>query len=133
MKQAAVDYAVALGMAFQVRDDILDYCGSESSVGKALGVDIAEQKITLPLLGALSNVSDERASQVRDMVRDIVSHPENKEAIMSFVKDNGGVEYAEQSLVRYIDKAVAALSVFPDSTEKEYLVELAHFTAKRAK
>ena len=133
MRKAAVDYAVALGMAFQVRDDILDYCGSESSVGKALGVDITEQKITLPLLGALSNVSDERASEVRAMVRDIVSHPEYKDVIMSFVKDNGGVEYAEERLSCYVDEAVAALAVFPESVEKEYLAELAHFTAKRAK
>ena len=56
MFKAAVDYARALGIAFQIKDDILDYVGTDA-VGKPLGADILEQKITMPLLGALSSVS----------------------------------------------------------------------------
>lgn len=129
---AAREYATALGLAFQIQDDILDYAGTES-VGKPLGVDILEQKITLPLLGAFSNAGAQEESRVRSMVRDIVSHPEYRDEIVSFVKCNGGLEYARRELQEYVDKAVKALSVLPDSYEKECLASLAYFTAERNK
>ena len=129
-EQAAKSYAVALGLAFQIKDDILDYAGTDS-VGKPLGVDILEQKITMPLLGAFANVSSEEEERVRKMIKDIVDHPEYRDEIVSFAKANGGIEYAVEQLDRYVAEAVEALSVLPDSTEKEMLVELAHFTAKR--
>lgn len=131
-EQAARDYAVALGMAFQIKDDILDYAGTES-VGKPLGVDVLEQKITLPLLGALLQVGPEEEGRVRSLVRDIVAHPENKDEIVRFVKEHAGLEYSESRLEDYVEKAVAALNVFPDSKEKAFLMELAYFTAKREK
>ena len=129
-EQAAKSYAVALGLAFQIKDDILDYAGTDS-VGKPLGVDILEQKITMPLLGAFANVSSEEEERVRKMIKDIVDHPEYRDEIVSFAKSNGGIEYAVEQLDRYVAEAVEALNVLPDSTEKEMLVELAHFTAKR--
>ncbi len=129
-EQAAKSYAVALGLAFQIKDDILDYAGTDS-VGKPLGVDILEQKITMPLLGAFANVSSEEEERVRKMIKDIVDHPEYRDEIVSFAKANGGIEYAVEQLDRFVAEAVEALNVLPDSTEKEMLVELAHFTAKR--
>lgn len=131
-EQAAIDYAVALGNAFQIQDDILDYSGTES-VGKPLGVDVLEQKITIPLLGALANVSEPEQAHIRGLVNDIVGHPEHRDEIVRFVRENGGIEYARVRLDEYVDKAVHALDVFPDSQEKEYLKALAHFTAKRDK
>ena len=131
-EKAALDYSVALGLAFQINDDILDYDGTES-VGKPLGVDILEQKITLPLLGALAEVSPEEGARVRALVSDIAGHPEYRDEIVRFVKENGGLEYSERRLGEYVKKAVAALAIFPDSPEKEFLVQLAHFTAKREK
>ena len=128
MEKAAVDYSVALGLAFQIKDDILDYAGTES-VGKPLGVDILEQKITLPLLGALASASSDKEARVRGLVSDIAGHPEHRDEIVRFVKENGGLEYAERRLGEYVEKAVAALSVFNDSPEKEFLVQLAYFTA----
>lgn len=129
---AAKEYSVALGNAFQIQDDILDYAGTDS-VGKPLGVDVLEQKITIPLLGALSNVSEDEQKRVRGLVNDIVGHPEHRDEIVAFVKENGGLEYARRRLDEYVDKAVHALDVLPDSQEKAFLVELAYFTAKRDK
>ena len=129
-EKAARDYAVALGLAFQIKDDILDYAGTES-VGKPLGVDILEQKMTMPLLGAMSNVSSEEANDIRRKVSEIATHPEYRDEIVAFVKENGGLEYAVRRLEEYIDDAVRALEVLPESYEKQYLVELAHFTGKR--
>ena len=130
--KAARDYAGALGLAFQIKDDILDYSGTES-VGKPLGVDILEQKITLPLLGALNNVSGQKQAEVRGKVKDIVGRPELRDDIVSFVKENGGLEYATARLAEYVNEAVHALDILPDSREKECLVELARYTAIRDK
>lgn len=132
MVDAARNYAVALGLAFQIKDDILDYAGTEK-VGKPLGVDILEQKITMPLLGALGNVSPEEASRIRGLIRDIVGNPEHRDEILDFVRKNGGVEYAQKRLDEYVSQAVDALNVLPDSYEKECLVELAHYTSLRNK
>jgi octaprenyl-diphosphate synthase len=125
-------YAVALGRAFQIKDDILDYAGTES-VGKPLGVDILEQKMTMPLLGALVNAGPQEDNRVRALVKDIVGHPEHRDEIVRFVKENGGMEYASDRLDFYVNQAVEALSVLPDSYEKELLVELARYTANREK
>lgn len=130
--QAAKDYAVSLGLAFQIKDDILDYDGTES-VGKPLGVDILEQKITMPLLGALRNVSEQEQARVRMMVKDIVGKPELRDEIVAFVKANGGLEYSIIRLDEYVDAAVRSLDVLPASAEKDFLIQLAHYTAKRDK
>ena len=128
-EQAAKEYAVALGLAFQIKDDILDYAGTES-VGKPLGVDILEQKMTMPLLGAYYNAPYEE-ERIRGLVKDIADHPEYRDEIVAFVKNNGGLGYAVEQLDRYVAQAVEALSVFPMSRERELLEDLAYFTAKR--
>lgn len=130
MISAAKDYSVALGIAFQIKDDILDYAGTEA-VGKPLGADILEQKITMPLLGALANAGEEKAAQIRKKVSDILDHPEYRDEIVTFVKENGGLEYAVSRLNEYVKAAVSALSVFEESQAKDSLVGLAHFTADR--
>lgn len=129
-EKAARDYAVALGLAFQIKDDILDYVGTES-VGKPLGVDILEQKITLPLIGAMKNAGASEEEFVRNKVAAIAGHPEYRDEIVSFVKSNGGIEYAVEKLDGYVSEAVGALDALPDSYEKSCLVKLAHFTAIR--
>ena len=125
-------YAVAVGLAFQIKDDILDYDGTES-VGKPLGVDILEQKMTMPLLGALTNAGPDEDKRVRALVKDIVGHPEHRDEIVDFVKRNGGMKYASDRLDFYVDQAVEALNVLPESFEKELLVKLARYTANREK
>ena len=125
-------YAVALGRAFQIKDDIFDYSGTES-VGKPLGVDILEQKMTMPLLGAYSNVSREEEMRVRDLIRDIPGHPEYRDEIVAFVKANRGLDVAAERLEQYVTEAVEALAVLPESLEKECLVKLARYTAQREK
>jgi octaprenyl-diphosphate synthase len=126
---AARNYAVALGIAFQIKDDILDYSGTES-VGKPLGVDILEQKITMPLLGAIAHAPAQE-SRIRGLVKGIVDHPEYRDEIVTFVKENSGLEYAVRQLDKYVEKAVEALSVLPLCRERALLEDLAYFTAKR--
>ena len=130
--EAVRNYAVSLGIAFQIKDDIFDYTGGKK-IGKPVGIDLEEQKITLPLLGALESASDERASHIRNMLLNIQEHPEYKEDIVAFVKEGKGIEYAVSRLDEYVAKAVGALATLPDSREKDYLVKIAEFTAYRDK
>lgn len=128
LQEAAKAYAMALGTAFQIKDDILDYAGT-GELGKPVGMDLKEQKITLPLIGALSTLEDE--SPVRDKILHIHEHPEYCGQLHSFVIERGGIEYAAARLQEYIDKAVDALRPVPDSPARDALVEIARFNAFR--
>ena len=128
--EALAAYGSAVGYAFQIRDDIFDYY-SDESIGKPVGIDIVEKKITLPLLGALRGSPEE--SRIRALVRDMDSHPENAEQVRKFVLDGGGIVYAEKRLSDFIETALEALSPLPETEEKSYLAHLAQYIAGRDK
>lgn len=132
MVSAIREYSVNLGMAFQIRDDMFDYY-EEGAIGKPVGIDLDEQKITMPLLCALETVSDEEAGCVRQKVNDIHENPSYKEEIRDFVFRHDGIEGASEKLHEYVRKAIESLSAFPDSQEKSYLAQIAEFTADRNK
>lgn len=131
MEDAVRRYAGSLGLAFQIRDDIFDYAVSSAQIGKPVGVDIMEQKMTLPLLGALRMAGEETAADIRRKVMEIHSHPEYREEIIGFVHDYGGIGYAMDRLGEYLDEAVTALDVLPETREKLYLIEIADYVGKR--
>lgn len=126
--EAAREYALCFGIAFQIKDDILDYAGT-SQLGKPLGVDLKEQKITLPLLGALKGAENE--SEIREMVRNITDHPEYVDIIRAFVEERGGIKYATEQLDAYIARAKSALAIFPESEAKNFLMQIADFNVFR--
>lgn len=130
MEAAAEKYSQAFGIAFQIKDDILDYTGG-AGLGKPVGIDIREQKITLPLLGAIKNTGN--GTEIRKMISEIHGKPEYSEEIRRFVLENGGVEYAGKLLEKYIGEAIEALGAFPDCEEKEALAEIARFNALRTR
>ena len=120
-----------LGLAFQIRDDIFDY-SPEMDTGKPAGVDVLEQKITLPLLGAFVYAGKEKEDAIRGKVGRIMENPERtREEILSFVRENKGMDYARKVLDSYIGKALDALKLLPESRDRDYLEELAHFVAER--
>lgn len=130
LTEAVKEFARCLGMAFQIKDDMLDYCGDEL-LGKPVGVDLKERKITLPLLGAMKNVNAETRANLRKMVCGVETCPDNVGFIRDFVLSNGGIEYSEIRMNEFLDKAVAALEVFPDCRAKDYLVWSARFVGDR--
>lgn len=127
---AAKNFARNFGIAFQIKDDILDYVGDQM-LGKPVGVDLREQKITLPLLGAMQNVGPQQEGEMREMIRNIHKDPSYVERISQFVAQNAGIEYAAIRLQEYIDRAIDDLNVFPDSQAKSYLAQIAQFNAIR--
>ena len=127
-RAAAKAYADAFGTAFQIKDDILDYAGTDA-LGKPVGVDIKEQKITLPLLGAMEG--SPREAEIRAMVRDIPAHPEYCDAIRAFVAERDGIALANRRLESWVARAEQALEAFPDGPAKEMLVHIARFNLRR--
>jgi octaprenyl-diphosphate synthase len=131
--KAIGDYADNIGYAFQIKDDIFDYLESGTSIGKPVGQDIMERKITLPLLGAFVNAGEDASMEVRRKIRDIGSHPELKADVVKFVRDNGGIEYATGRLQNFSLNAVASLRAFPDGPDKEWLKSLAEYVGDRSR
>lgn len=127
---AARTYAKCLGVAFQIKDDIFDY-EENAEIGKPVGLDLKEKKITLPLLGALSKAGEERGREIRRKLCRIDDHPEYGSEIIEFVKSEGGIEYARKRLYEYVDNARIALRPFGNMQEVEMLGEIAEFTADR--
>lgn len=126
---ASAEYARCIGYAFQIQDDILDYIGNEA-VGKPLGQDLREKKITLPLLGAMKS----NAALVPEIRQRIVNiSPENVVFVRRFVLENGGIEYARAAAGAYLQKAMDTLKIFPDGTAKDCLIRLAELLRERNK
>jgi len=128
--EAMRNYGHSLGMAFQIRDDILDYEGSASLIGKPVGGDIKEKKITLPLIYSLNNVSSSEAARIRKVLKNGNDKTKVKE-VMQFVKENKGVDYALTIAEKYSNQAVNSLNIFPDSDTKSSMKELIDFVTKR--
>ncbi len=123
-------YGESLGIAFQIRDDILDYEGTASLIGKPVGGDIKEKKITLPLIYALKQVDKDKAGYIKKLLKNGGKKGNVKE-IIEFVKKNNGLDYALDSASRYSIKAKEALRVFPDTQSRASLEALVDFVVDR--
>ena len=123
-------FGESLGIAFQIRDDILDYTGKSKIIGKPLGGDIKEKKITLPLIYSLKNVDKKESERIIKLIKSERKKGRIKEVI-DFVVSNGGIEYAESEADKYIKKAKESISSFPDNDYKAALIALVDFVVKR--
>jgi octaprenyl-diphosphate synthase len=123
-------YGENVGLAFQIRDDLLDYLGRKSILGKPTGGDIKEKKLTLPLIHALKNGQKD---DVKRAIRYIKNGPNKKEVtwVLDFVRNNGGIEYALQKAEEFASKAREYLSIFPDSSAKHSLLGFVRFVTER--
>ncbi len=127
-RQAARVFATEFGYAFQIKDDILDYAGT-GVMGKPVGMDLRERKITLPLLGALLGAPNE--AEIRSLVRGIPEHPESVERIRQFVEEREGIAYAVRSMEAHVQQAIRALDAFEDGFARQALAHIADYTIWR--
>jgi len=119
------------GMAFQIKDDLFDY--TEGAIGKPTGIDIKEQKMTLPLIYVLNQASDRDKRWIIDSVKRHHKDKKRVKEVIAFVKDNGGLEYAIRQMNRYRDAALGLLVNYPESTFKIALVDLVNYVVDRKK
>ncbi|HUX96038.1 MAG TPA: polyprenyl synthetase family protein [Bacteroidales bacterium] len=130
--QLMKDFGENIGIAFQIKDDLLDY-ESKGLTGKAPGNDIKEKKITLPLIYALEHSSYTKKNHILGIVRNRKKSKSDIDEVISFVSEYGGNEYAEIKMNQYRDKALAILDSYPDSDVKESLREFIQYTTLRKK
>ncbi|MFQ5604866.1 MAG: polyprenyl synthetase family protein [bacterium] len=119
-----------LGIAFQIRDDLLDILGVEKNTGKPLGNDIRENKITLPLLHALKNAEKKEARKIIRLIKNKARKHQLKE-IIAFVEKYGGIDYAMSKAKEFSDEALKTLNNYPDTPYKNSLIKLVEFITTR--
>ncbi len=121
------------GMAFQIRDDILDYTGDEKVLGKPVGNDIRENKVTLPLIYALKNASPEKNAAMVQLLEKKHINKNDIHSLVSFVKEEGGVDYSMRLVHSYVKKALTLLDDYSPSLPKQSFIDLIEFTLDRQK
>ena len=120
-----------VGMAFQIKDDLFDY-GTEE-IGKPVGIDIKERKMTLPLIYALNKADWLEKRRITYIVRNQSHKTKKVQEVIEFVKASGGLEYATEVMERYYQEAMNLLADFPDSHYKKSLQQLVQYTIERTK
>jgi octaprenyl-diphosphate synthase len=130
--QLMKEFGENIGIAFQIKDDLLDYEGT-GLTGKAPGNDIKEKKITLPLIYALEQSSYSKKRHILEIVRNRKKSKSEIAEVIGFVSEYGGMEYAEMKMNQYRDKAMAILDSYPDSEIKISLKEFVFYTTTRKK
>lgn len=131
IRQRLRECGEALGVAFQIQDDILDYLGKSSKTGKPVGGDIKEKKITLPLIYALSRASEPERKAIIALLKSDKKRALFSRDIIAFAAEHGGIDYAEQTAKRFAQKALDALAPFPDSPSKRALERFVAFAVSR--
>jgi len=130
--QVMKEFGESIGIAFQIKDDILDYEG-KGLTGKISGNDIKEKKITLPLIHSLEKTTFAKKRHMLHIIGNSKKSRADVEEVISFVAGNGGLEYATFRMNQYRDKALAILDTYPESEVKESLREFVLYTVSRDK
>jgi octaprenyl-diphosphate synthase len=129
-EDAIAEYGTRLGTAFQLIDDVLDYSGEQSVIGKNLGDDLAEGKPTLPLIYAIKHGSAQQAQLVRHAVEQ--GGRGDLAAVVEAIRSTGALDYARAQAQRESRAACDALARLPHSRQREYLLQLADFAVTRS-
>ena len=125
------NFGEKIGVAFQIKDDLFDF--GLDDVGKPKGIDVKEKKVTLPLIYALNNASKTEKRKIINLVKNHNEEPEKINAIIDFVRNSGGLDYAASQMMKYQEEAFQILETFPDSDSKRGLEQLVRFTTERKK
>ncbi|WP_292947106.1 polyprenyl synthetase family protein [Olleya sp. UBA1516] len=120
-----------IGMAFQIKDDLFDY--GTQSIGKPTGIDIKEQKMTLPLIYVLNNCSKKDKKWLINSVKNHNTDRKRVNQVIRFVKDNGGLDYAVSKMKAFQEEALLLLSSFPKSEYKDSLELMVNYVIERKK
>jgi octaprenyl-diphosphate synthase len=125
------EYGFNLGVMFQLVDDLLDFTGESETIGKPIGGDLREGKITLPIIHLLKHGGAEAEALVRGMVEDRDVTPENWTRVKALLAEHRSIEYAYARAVEFGEAAKRHLKMFPDSHERDALMALADYVLYR--
>ncbi|MDA0874092.1 MAG: polyprenyl synthetase family protein [Bacteroidetes bacterium] len=130
-RQAMNQFGQQLGMAFQIRDDLFDF--GVKDVGKPLGIDLQEKKMTLPLIHALAGADPSDRKRIMRIVRQKKKSRTDVETVAAFVRDAGGIDHARQTMNDYAERALAELDRLPETDARQALADLVRYTITREK
>jgi octaprenyl-diphosphate synthase len=120
-----------IGMAFQIKDDLFDY--GTRQIGKPTGIDIKEQKMTLPLIYVLNQCSKKEKRWIINSIKNHNKDSKRVNQVISFVKDNGGLDYAVSKMKYFQKEALNLLENFPESIYKNSLILMVNYVIERNK
>jgi octaprenyl-diphosphate synthase len=118
-----------IGIAFQIKDDLFDY--SDAKIGKPTGIDIKEQKMTLPLIYAVNNCEKSEKRWLINSVKNYNKDKKRVKEIIAFVKEKGGIEYTTSKMVEYQQRALEILNTYPESEYKDSLTTMVNYVIDR--
>jgi octaprenyl-diphosphate synthase len=120
-----------IGMAFQIKDDLFDY--TEDAIGKPTGIDIKEQKMTLPLIHVLNNCTSTEKSWLINSIKNHNKDKKRVKEVIAFVKDRNGLLYAEKKMEHFQQEALMLLDIYPKSEFREALILMVNYVIERKK
>ena len=126
------DFGETIGIAFQIKDDLFDY-QKQGLIGKPVGIDIKEQKMTLPLIYALQQCDKATRRKIINTIKRHHNNPRKVSEVIAFVRESGGIEYATEKMHAYKAKAIDIISDIPDSEVKQALNALIEYVIERKK
>lgn len=132
-RKALKNFGFKLGLAFQLRDDILDYTSYDNVLGKRVGTDLKEKKVTLPLIYALKTATQKERGFVENLLKKKTISRKDFEKTVAFIDKHDGIAYTIRATEKYLKDAKKHLSVFPESRYKDGLLSLADYMLKREK
>nr|WP_277622256.1 polyprenyl synthetase family protein [Chryseobacterium arthrosphaerae] len=125
-----MDFGTYTGMAFQIKDDLFDYLSS-NVIGKPVGIDIKEQKMTLPLIHTLKTAGEKDRKYYFDTIKRYNNNPKRVKELIEFVKSSGGLEYSITVMKDFQQKAKDILNEFPDSEARKSLHIMLDYVIER--
>ena len=125
------DYGFNIGMAFQVVDDLLDFTGEEVVLGKPVGGDLREGKMTLPVIHLLEHADGDAAALVRTIVEGRSATLDEWRALRAMLVGHGSIDHARRTAEDFVERAKRALDGFPASGERDALLALPDYVLAR--
>ncbi len=124
------EFGELTGIAFQIKDDLFDY-DRNGKIGKPTANDIKEKKMTLPLIYALEVCPGNDRKKILSIIKHHNRNSDKVDEVISFVKNYGGLDFAEKKMIEYKNNALEKLNIFPDSKSKKSLISLLEYTISR--
>ena len=128
-RQRLSNYGYHLGMAFQLTDDMLDYSGNAEDLGKNIGDDLAEGKLTLPLIHAMEHSSEQQSALIAKSIRE--ANCDHLDEIIAITRQTGALEFTYQKAKHHADIALSHLDELADSRYRQTMIDLANFSFSR--
>jgi octaprenyl-diphosphate synthase len=129
--KALSDFGYQLGIAFQMADDLLDYTADKTVLGKPIGTDLREGKLTLPVIHALQRATEEDRIRLETIIRDTEVTEADFKTVLEAIREYGGIEYARERAQDHIDQAKKSLDIFQASKTRTLLEQLADYVLIR--